>query len=68
VSDPELFVVRVWRQLASGFHASVRRVDQEQTHHFSQPSEIARFLSEATTTDSAARPAGDPIAAPDPGS
>ena len=30
MSDPELFVVRIWRQLASGFRASARRVDSEE--------------------------------------
>lgn len=44
MSDTNLFVVRVWRQLASGFRASVRRVDNEQTNVFSQPDELARFL------------------------
>lgn len=45
MTDPELFVMRVWRQLAGGFRASVRRVGDEQVHHFSQPEEITRFLS-----------------------
>jgi hypothetical protein len=45
MSDPELFVVRIWRQLASGFRASVRRVDGDETHHFSRPEEITCFLS-----------------------
>ena len=47
MSDPELFVVRVWRQLASGFRASVRRVDEEETRHFSEPDDVTRFLSAA---------------------
>ena len=45
MSDPELFVVRIWRQLAGGFRASVRRVDEDETRHFSQPDEVTRFLS-----------------------
>ena len=47
MNDPELFLVRIWHQLASGFRASARRVDEEETHHFSQPEEITRFLSAA---------------------
>ena len=47
MNDPELFVVRIWHRLAGGFRASARRVDEEETHHFSQPEEIARFLSAA---------------------
>lgn len=45
--ESELFVVRVWRQLSSGFRASVRRVDEDQTHHFSRPEEMALFLASA---------------------
>ena len=47
MNDPELFVVRIWHRLASGFRASARRVDEEETHHFSQPEEVTRFLSTA---------------------
>lgn len=50
MSDPELFVVRIWHRLATGFRASVRRVDTEQTQVFSQPDELARFLSTPTQT------------------
>jgi hypothetical protein len=44
MTDPELFLVRIWRQLAGGFHASVRRVDGEETRHFSKPDEVTQFL------------------------
>lgn len=47
MGESELFVVRIWRQLASDFRASVRRVDEDQTHHFSNPEEVARFLCAA---------------------
>lgn len=45
MTDPEIFIVRIWRQLAGGFRASARRVDDEETHHFSQPNDVVRFLS-----------------------
>lgn len=47
MADPELFVVRVWRRLEGRFRASVRRVDEEETRHFSRPDEVAQFLSDA---------------------
>jgi len=65
LTDPELFVVRVWRELASGFRASVRRVDEEQTHHFSQPEEMARFLSGAIEPTSARDHGSDSVAPSD---
>lgn len=43
--DPQLFVVRIWREIAGGFRASVRRVDEEETRHFNQPDEVARFFA-----------------------
>lgn len=59
MNDPVLFVVRIWHGLASGFRASVRRVDEEEVHHFSRPDEVARFLSGAAqpgaTPDDAVR-------------
>ena len=63
MSDPELFVVRVWHRLVGGFRASVRRVDDEQTHHFSRPEEVVRFLASATPPDEPSDPV-DPTAAP----
>lgn len=62
MSDTELFVVRIWHQLATGFRASVRRVDNEQTEIFSRPDELARFLS--TPKQSSAE--GDAAAQPTP--
>jgi hypothetical protein len=45
MTDSELFVVRVWRQLAGGFRASVRRVDEDEARHFTQPEEVTQYLS-----------------------
>jgi hypothetical protein len=42
--DPEIFIVRIWRQLAGGFRASARRVDDEQAHFFTAADEVARFF------------------------
>lgn len=52
MTDPEIFIVRIWRELASGFRASARRVDDEETHHFARLDDIARFL--ATRVESGA--------------
>jgi hypothetical protein len=46
--DSELFVVRIWRALAGGFRASVRRVDADETHHFDRPEAVTRFLCDAS--------------------
>jgi hypothetical protein len=46
MTDPEIFIVRIWRQFAVGFRASVRRVDEEQPHHFTAAAEMARFLEQ----------------------
>lgn len=64
MSDPELFVVRIWHQLASGFRASVRRVDEEEAHHFSQPEEITRFLLTAAQPGAAPNDAAERAAPP----
>lgn len=50
MTDPEIFIVRVWRQLAAGFRASARRVDEEEAQFFSRPEAIARFLGERAGT------------------
>ena len=47
MDEPDLFVVRIWHRLAGGFSASVRRVNEEETHHFAQPEELTRFLTAA---------------------
>jgi hypothetical protein len=44
VKQADLFVVRVWRQLA-GFRASVRRVESEETQFFTRPEQVAQYLS-----------------------
>lgn len=46
MTDPEIFIVRIWRQLAGGFRASVRRVDEEQPHLFTAATQVARFLEQ----------------------
>ena len=46
MNDPEIFIVRIWRQLAGGFRASVRRVDEEQPHLFTAAAQVARFLEQ----------------------
>lgn len=63
MSESELFVVRVWRQWASDFRAAVRRVDEEQTHHFSQPDEVVRFLRAAAQTGAGPDDAAPAVAA-----
>lgn len=54
MTDPDIFIVRVWRQLASGFRASARRVDEEEARFFSRPEAVARFLSNAEDASAAA--------------
>ncbi len=51
MTHSELFVVRIWHQLAGGFRATVRRVDEEQTRHFSQPEEVTNFLTAAAEAE-----------------
>jgi hypothetical protein len=46
MTDPEIFIVRIWRQLAGGFRASARRVDDEQVHFFTAADEVTRFLEQ----------------------
>ncbi len=61
--DSQLFVVRVWQALSGGFRASVRRVDDDQTHHFDRPDAVTRFLTdecpESTGTDCGGSAAGE---------
>ena len=57
-----LFVVRVWRQIDRGrstFRASARAVDAEQEHLFTRPTELARFLENASD-EGRTRPPPDP--------
>lgn len=44
MTDPEVFIVRIWRRLAGGFRASARHVADEETIFFSQPADVVRFL------------------------
>lgn len=46
MTDPEIFIVRIWRQLAGGFRASVRRVDEEEVHLCTAADEVVRFLEQ----------------------
>lgn len=46
MTDPEIFIVRIWRQLAGGFRASVRRVDEEQVHFCTAADQVARFFEQ----------------------
>ncbi len=68
MTDPEIFIVRIWRQLAGGFRATARRVEDEETRQFSQPEEVTRFLSAAvaptTPTDDAAHANTPPATTP----
>jgi len=49
MTDPEIFIVRIWRQLAGGFRASVRRADEDQPHLFTAATQVARFLEQVET-------------------
>lgn len=66
MTDPELFVVRVWRRLEGRFRASVRRVDEEETRHFSRPDEVTQFLSDAAAPVAPAPGTSDQPTAPEP--
>ena len=66
MTDPELFVVRVWRRLEGRFRASVRRVDDEETRHFSRPDEVTQFLCDAAASPAPMPGASDQPAAPKP--
>ncbi len=66
MTDPELFVVRVWRHLEGRFRASVRRVDEEETRHFSRPDEVTQFLAGAAAPAAPAPGASDLPAAAKP--
>ncbi|MDL1861206.1 hypothetical protein FBR04_09275 [Betaproteobacteria bacterium PRO7] len=45
MGDATLYVVRVWRE--SGFRASVRRVDDEDTRMFNTAADMARYFDES---------------------
>ncbi len=46
MGESALFVVRVWRTIAGGFRASVRRDDDEQAHFFTAADDVMRFLEQ----------------------
>jgi hypothetical protein len=46
MTDPEIFIVRIWRQLAGGFRASVRRVDEEEAHLCTAADQVARLFEQ----------------------
>jgi hypothetical protein len=57
MSEPTVFVVRVWRD-ATSFRATARPVDSDETVSFSEPSVLLRFLAPGATgsgADPAAR-------------
>ncbi len=64
MSEPRLFLVRVWQHL-SQFRAAVRGVDQDEPRLFDEPAQLGEFLREASadaaplpaTTDAPAAPA-----------
>lgn len=43
MEDPQLFVVRVWRQ--RGFRASARAAEEAEAHWFTDAGELAFFLA-----------------------
>lgn len=47
MTHSDLFVVRIWHQIAGGFRASVRKVDEEETRHFWAPDQVTSFLATA---------------------
>jgi hypothetical protein len=51
MTHSELFIVRIWHQIAGGFRASVRRVDEEETCYFSRPEEVTHYLSTLADPD-----------------
>jgi hypothetical protein len=46
MDESALFVVRVWRTIAGGFRASVRRDDEEQAHSFTAADQVARYFEQ----------------------
>ncbi len=70
MSEPRLFLVRVWQHL-SQFRAAVRGVDQDEPRLFDEPAQLGEFLREASaeapppTLDGAA-PTPTPTPTPTP--
>jgi len=57
MSEPRLFLVRVWQHL-SQFRAAVRGVDQDEPRLFDEPAQLIEFLREASV-DAPPPPADD---------
>ena len=64
MTQSELFVVRIWHQSEGGFRASVRRVDEEETRHFSHPAEVTLFLTSAAQPDARSGDGASPSVTP----
>ncbi len=64
MTHSELFIVRIWHQIAGGFRASVRRVDEEETCYFSRPEEVAQYLAALVDPDAGASEAASPAETP----
>lgn len=64
MTHSELFVVRIWHQIEGGFRASVRRVDEEETRHFSRPDDFTRFLAAVAESDPVPGEVASPAATP----
>jgi nucleoside-diphosphate-sugar epimerase len=56
MAESELFVVRIWRQIADGFRATVRRVDGDETRQFSRPEDVTRFLVDTANNGGSQQP------------
>ncbi|MBL8318062.1 MAG: hypothetical protein JNJ42_06630 [Burkholderiaceae bacterium] len=70
MSEPRLFLVRVWQHL-SQFRAAVRSVDQDEPRLFDEPAQLGEFLREASAeapppaADDAPQPAAPPSTRPE---
>ena len=62
MTDPEIFIVRIWRHLTSGFRATARRVDEEEVHVFTEPDQVVRYLEQAGSQGAAATGGPSPAA------
>lgn len=51
MSEPRLFLVRVWQHL-SQFRAAVRGLDQDEPRLFDEPAQLGEFLREASVETS----------------
>lgn len=70
MSEPRLFLVRVWQHL-SQFRAAVRGLDQDEPRLFDQPAQLGEYLRAASAdapppTPDAAAPTPTPTPTPAP--